>query len=122
MRSAYAIVGIGVLIVGVTAYFAFNHTFTAPHDTLTSTTTSSMNDTESLALTSSAFKNDGLIPEKYTCDGDATLNPELLISGTPEEAKSLVLIVEDPDVPKALKPDGMFDHWVLFNIPPGTLK
>ncbi|MEK7125859.1 MAG: YbhB/YbcL family Raf kinase inhibitor-like protein [Patescibacteria group bacterium] len=59
-----------------------------------------------------------MIPAKYTCDGDRTRHPPLTFSGVPEAAKSLVLIMDDPDVPKALHPDGVFDHWVVFNIPP----
>lgn len=45
------------------------------------------------------------------------MNPALSIGGVPDSARSLVLIMDDPDVPKALKPDGVFDHWTLFNIP-----
>lgn len=72
-----------------------------------------------LTLTSSAFENGASIPSRFTCDG-VQVSPPLSISGVPEDAKSLVLIMDDPDVPKALKPDGIFDHWVLFNIPPET--
>jgi len=69
-----------------------------------------------MELTSSAFENGGRIPAKYTCDGDRTLSPPLVWSGVPEGARSLALIMDDPDVPKAVKPDGVFDHWTLFNI------
>lgn len=76
---------------------------------------------ESMALTliSSAFEHEGTIPTRYTCDGD-NVSPPLVIADVPEGAKSLALVMEDPDVPKELRPDGMFDHWVLFNIPPET--
>lgn len=70
-----------------------------------------------MQLTSSAFENQGKIPAKYTCDG-ANINPPLTIANVPESAKSLVLIMEDPDVPKKLRKDGMWDHWIIFNIPP----
>lgn len=70
-----------------------------------------------LEIKSPAFENNGLIPAKYTCEGD-NINPPIEISGVPEEAKSLVLIMDDPDVPKNLRPDGMFDHWIVFNIEP----
>ncbi|KKW39383.1 MAG: PEBP family protein [Parcubacteria group bacterium GW2011_GWA1_54_9] len=79
-----------------------------------------------LALQSSAFEHNGKIPVKYTCDlpaqagGDPALSPPLSINGVPEAAKTLVLIMDDPDVPKALRPEGVFDHWVLFNVPPET--
>ncbi len=72
-----------------------------------------------MKLTSSAFVQGEKIPSKYTCDGD-NVNPPLEITGVPHEAKSLVLIMDDPDVPKNLREDGMWDHWVVFNIPPDT--
>lgn len=74
----------------------------------------------SLTLTSSAFREDGRIPSDYTCDGNRSLNPPLTLSGVPEGTESLVLIIDDSDVPKALKPDGVFDHWVVFNMPLDT--
>ena len=74
-----------------------------------------------MKLTSSAFKDQGEIPSLYTCEGDNT-NPPLSISDVPPNAKSLVLLVDDPDVPKSLRGDGMWDHWVLFNIDPHTKK
>ena len=70
-----------------------------------------------LQISSPAFQNNGVIPAKYTCDGAGT-NPALQFGGVPAKAKSLALIVEDPDVPKNLKADGMFDHWVLWDIAP----
>lgn len=74
-----------------------------------------------MILTSPAFENGGAIPEKYTCDGENS-SPELRILNVPREAKSLVLIMEDPDVPTFVREDGMWDHWVVFNIPPDTAK
>lgn len=71
-------------------------------------------------LSSSAFENNERIPSKYTCDGDRTINPPLTFSDVPESAKALALIMDDPDVPKELHPDGVFDHWVVFNIPADT--
>src|SRR3990167_4547693 len=73
-----------------------------------------------MTLTSSAFENSGMIPAKYTCDGDRTISPPLEISGVPETVKSLVLIMDDPDVPKVLHANGVFDHWVVFNMPADT--
>jgi Raf kinase inhibitor-like YbhB/YbcL family protein len=70
-----------------------------------------------MEITSSAFGHEEKIPSKYTCDGD-NINPALSFSGIPAEAKGLALIMDDPDVPKHLRPDGMWDHWVVFNIPP----
>ena len=70
-----------------------------------------------LEIKSSVFENNTSIPAKYTCEGD-NINPPLEISGVPKEAKSLTLIMDDPDVPKNLRPDGMFDHWIVFNMEP----
>lgn len=80
-------------------------------------TSDNMNTT--LKLESPAFAHGEFIGSKYTCDG-INISPPLKISGVPAETKSLVLIMDDPDVPKALRPDGVFDHWVVYNIPPTT--
>jgi Raf kinase inhibitor-like YbhB/YbcL family protein len=78
-----------------------------------------------LSLSSSAFAADGIIPAKYTCDGDRLLSPPLTIRGVPEETRSLVLIMDDPDIPAKFKKERgieFFVHWVVFNIPPGTTE
>jgi|SRR5579885_789465 Raf kinase inhibitor-like YbhB/YbcL family protein len=72
-----------------------------------------------MRLTSSAFEHEGSIPSKYTCDGE-NINPPLHIDNVPAGTKSLALIMDDPDVPRHLRSDGMYDHWVVFNIPPDT--
>ncbi|MEK7531526.1 MAG: YbhB/YbcL family Raf kinase inhibitor-like protein [Patescibacteria group bacterium] len=77
------------------------------------------NNSSMMKLTSPAWSEGGFIPSKYTCD-ERNMSPPLEIEGVPEGAKTLVLIMDDPDVPKALKPDGVFDHWVLYNIPSST--
>lgn len=64
-----------------------------------------------LSITSPVFKNEGVIPKKYTCDGDRK-NPPIRIGDVPEGTRSLVLIVEDPDAPGKI-----FDHWIMWNIP-----
>lgn len=74
-----------------------------------------------MKLQSPAFHDREIIPSLYTCEGKNII-PPLDISGVPPEAKSLVLIMDDPDVPKSLRPDGMYDHWVVFNIPPSVHK
>jgi len=74
-----------------------------------------------MTLTSSAFKQGERIPSKFTCDGE-NINPPLSIQGIPEGAVSLVLIMDDPDVPKVLKPDGVFDHWVLYDLDPSLTE
>lgn len=72
-----------------------------------------------MRLSSSAFKNQGIIPSLYTCEGK-NYNPPLTISDVPIEAKTLVLIMDDPDVPKSRRPDGMYDHWIVYNMPAET--
>jgi Raf kinase inhibitor-like YbhB/YbcL family protein len=67
-----------------------------------------------MRIISKAFKDGELIPQKYTCDGE-NRSPPLIFEDVPKGAKSLVLIVEDPDAPA-----GTWDHWILFNIPPNV--
>lgn len=64
-----------------------------------------------LKVSSTAFEHEGMIPAKYTCDGN-NINPPLDLEDIPEEAKCLVLIVEDPDAPH-----GTWVHWLMWNIP-----
>lgn len=72
-----------------------------------------------MKLTSHAFKQGEKIPRKYTCQG-VDINPPLEIAGVPKGAKSLALIMDDPDVPVRIRKDGMWVHWVAYNIPPDT--
>ena len=74
-----------------------------------------------MKITSPVFKHNQSIPAKYTCDGE-NINPPLFISDAPENTKSLVLIMEDPDVPKNIRPDGMWDHWLVWDMPPATAE
>lgn len=67
----------------------------------------------SLTITSSAFEGGGMIPRKFTCEGE-DISPALEISNVPPEAQSLALIVHDNDAPVA----GGWTHWVVFNISP----
>ncbi len=73
----------------------------------------------SLSLTSAAFDAGNRIPELYTCDG-TNMSPPLSWSGTPPEAKSLALIIDDPDAPDPAAPQRTWVHWVLYNIPPSV--
>ncbi len=70
-----------------------------------------------MKIESPAFKNGRKIPAKYTADG-ANISPKLVWSGVPEGAKSLVLVVDDPDAPDPKEPKMTWVHWVLVNIPP----
>ncbi len=72
-----------------------------------------------LTIESPAFAHRGAIPSKYTCDGD-DISPPLSWSGVPQGAKSLVLIVDDPDAPDPAAPRMTWVHWVLYNLPPDS--
>jgi len=72
-----------------------------------------------LTLTSAAFKYNGAIPALYTCQGKDVSVP-LAWSGVPAGAKSLVLIVDDPDAPDPKAPRMTWVHWVLYNLPPSA--
>jgi Raf kinase inhibitor-like YbhB/YbcL family protein len=66
------------------------------------------------SLTSDAFGEGQLIPEKFTCKGE-DVNPRLDWANLPAGTQSLALVVDDPDAP-----GGTWTHWVLYNIPPET--
>ena len=64
-----------------------------------------------MKIKSPEFEEKGFIPRKFTCQGD-DINPRLIFEDIPKEARSLTLIVDDPDVPV-----GTWVHWIVFNIP-----
>ncbi|MEE9258231.1 MAG: YbhB/YbcL family Raf kinase inhibitor-like protein [Nitrospinaceae bacterium] len=70
-----------------------------------------------LTIKSPAFGHNGDIPARFTCEGK-DISPALQFSGVPKNAKSLVLIVDDPDAPDPSAPRMTWVHWVLYNIPP----
>lgn len=65
-----------------------------------------------MRVSSPVFKKGESIPSKYTCEGENT-NPQIDISGVPPSAKSLALIMDDPDAPKRT-----FTHWLVWNVSP----
>ncbi|MFZ5980533.1 MAG: YbhB/YbcL family Raf kinase inhibitor-like protein [Candidatus Zixiibacteriota bacterium] len=69
-----------------------------------------------LKLTSTAFEEGGMIPARFTCDGE-DVSPSLSWSETPERTKSFALICDDPDTPM-----GTWIHWVLYNLPPDVTE
>jgi Raf kinase inhibitor-like YbhB/YbcL family protein len=72
-----------------------------------------------LTLSSKAFTDGGEIPAKHTCEGD-DVSPALEWTGVPDQTRSLVLIVDDPDAPDPKAPKMTWVHWVLINLPPDT--
>ena len=67
-------------------------------------------------ITSSAFAHNDAIPRLYTCQG-RDISPPLAWSGVPAAARSLVLIVDDPDAPDPAHPRMTWVHWLLYNLP-----
>ncbi len=70
-----------------------------------------------MKIKSSVFEDGKEIPSKYTCEGQ-NISPPLSWEDIPENAKSLVLIIDDPDAPDPKAPKMVWDHWVLYNIDP----
>lgn len=64
-----------------------------------------------MKVTSPVFYEDSLIPVRFTCDGE-NLSPPLVLQDVPTAAKSLCLVMNDPDAP-----GGAFTHWIVYNLP-----
>jgi len=73
----------------------------------------------SMKIESSAFQNGGEIPKKYGYKKD-NINPTLIIKDVPTEAKSLALIMDDPDAMGAV--GKIWVHWIVWNIDPTTIE
>ena len=72
-----------------------------------------------MTIASPVFRHEGAIPARHTCEGE-DVSPPLVFGAVPAEAKSLALIVDDPDAPDPAAPRMDWVHWVLYNLPPGT--
>ncbi len=117
MRNAFTLLGITTLIVSIGAFIAFSNKAEAPKEIIQNNT-----ETMSLTLSSPVFGKGERIPSKYTCDAE-NINPELHIGNVPEGTQSLVLVMDDPDIPESVKLErgiDVIDHWVLYNISPET--
>ena len=69
-----------------------------------------------MQIKSEAFEDGGMIPVKFTCEGP-NVSPPLEFIDVSVEAKSLILIIEDPDA--EARP---WVHWLVFNIPPDVKR
>lgn len=121
MRNAYAILGVAFIIVFGSAFILYNRA-EAPTTTDAPLATNP-NIIMALSLTSPAFADGEFIPSAFTCDGE-NMSPELRIDGVPEGAESLVLVMDDPDIPaeiKAARGIEKFNHWAVYNLSPDTL-
>src|ERR1700753_971213 len=70
---------------------------------------------QTMKVSSPAFNDGAYIPLKYSCEGQS-INPPIVIENISKEAKSLALIVDDPDAMK-----GTFTHWIIWNMEPGKM-
>jgi len=70
-----------------------------------------------MQLQSPSFQEGEAIPRRFTCEGD-DVSPALRWTDVPASAKSLVLVVDDPDAPDPAHPRTTWVHWVLYDIPP----
>ena len=70
-----------------------------------------------MTLTSTAFAHGDEIPRRHTCEGE-NLSPDLAWTALPPGCQSLVLLIDDPDAPDPQAPRMVWDHWVLYNLPP----
>lgn len=123
-RVAYGLLGLTFLLLIGGAWYARQEVQPegsgSGANSITSATTTNATSSDTMlntfSLTSPAFKNNESIPSKYTCDGQQSSVP-LEIHNPPAGTKSFTLIMHDPDVPTVIKDDGIFWHWVMFNIP-----
>ena len=72
-----------------------------------------------MELTSPAFTGAPRSRLEYAREGGGAF-PVLRLTGVPAQTRSLAIIVHDPDLPKSRRPSGIFDHWVVWNLPPDT--
>jgi Raf kinase inhibitor-like YbhB/YbcL family protein len=121
-KKLVLLLGIVLVIVVLFVFLLFlikrrtnNNTSNTSLEITTTNITSSINKKEVfMTIQSTVFTNEGMLPVKYSCDGEGK-HPPLTFSDIPKEAQSLVLIVDDPDAPV-----GVFTHWVVWNIEPSV--
>jgi hypothetical protein len=102
-----------IIILGLAAFIVYK--YSGKHTaTFVSQNQNKSNTTTPMTISSPAFADNQAIPKQYTCDGEG-INPPLQFSNVPSEAKSLALLVEDPDAPA-----GTWIHWLMWNISPAV--
>src|SRR5438309_11499058 len=94
-------------VVAVLLFLSYTHSNTHPM------ANHSIPAKDALTITSASFKNNEMIPAKFTCEG-GSVSPALRIDGMPDGTKGIAIIVDDPDAPAK----GGFVHWVAWNIDP----
>ena len=115
MRLGYVLVLVLVLVAF--ALYVRGGWVSTTNDRMSAT---SMDTVNRLTISSSDFRGGASIPSRFTCDGENT-SPPLSWSGVPAGTQSLVMLMDDPDIPQVFKEQrgiDTFDHWTLFNISP----
>ena len=84
-----------------------------PHDHRAKGIRALLGEEAAIRLSSSAFPDGGVIPRRFTCDGE-DVSPPLEWTDVPSGARSLVLLCDDSDAPA-----GTWHHWAIYDIPPG---
>ncbi|MGZ9053122.1 MAG: YbhB/YbcL family Raf kinase inhibitor-like protein [Rhodoplanes sp.] len=82
-----------------------------PHDHRAKGIRALLGEEAAMRLSSSAFPDGGVIPRRFTCDGE-DVSPPLEWTDVPSGARSLVLLCDDPDAPA-----GTWHHWAIYDIP-----
>jgi Raf kinase inhibitor-like YbhB/YbcL family protein len=106
MKKLVLIIPVIVIIVGIAL-----SVYSEINQTLKTVPPMSGNNLQTFSISSSAFEDQGNIPSEFTCDGQ-NISPPLSIANVPKDAKTLSLIMTDPDTSK-----GNFTHWTVWNIP-----
>lgn len=107
----FAALTVAVLVIGGIIFYKYSGKQTT---TFNDQEQNKINTTTPMTISSPAFLDGQGIPKQYTCDGDG-INPPLQFSSVSGEAKSLALLVEDPDAPA-----GTWIHWLMWNISPAV--
>lgn len=129
MQKIVLILLVGIIVLGGWWYFVYTKKqpadvppLTTPLPTATRTTIEKerpqapQQQAVPLSIKSTVFSANGDIPAKYTCDG-RNISPELVFENIPAGTQSLALTMEDPDVPRTVRADGTWNHWIVWNMP-----
>lgn len=126
MKKPILIIVVVLVLIFIAFYFFTKNSEKGSYNVVDDSGLEVNSNSNTMKITSSAFENNGDIPSEYTCDfGKMATNPPLEFLGVPENAKSLVLLMDDPDIPESVKQARgieKFDHWTLYGMLPNTLE
>lgn len=132
MQKIILILLVGLIVLGGGWYFTFRRGEGAMPTPIVQTTTEEteptieelpqapQQKTMPLSIESTTFSANETIPARFTCDG-RNISPELVFENIPTGTQSLALTMEDPDVPRTVRADGMWNHWIVWNMPADTI-